>query len=262
MIIPHRCGGKCRLRAATPHPPFSFPRKKTGGVTVQKKGVRLAVSGLNKPFASGMGMPARGKAAFSIAIRLASASIIRCCAAVGGSAALRMRHTPCGCRSTHLVEVRSNLRLPRHYSMRRVPAMPHSASSLPPNYRHSRLTIVRRGCKTVTIRRDSWRSHVHRTYIAQRVQLFELQSGNVGGRGEHPSPFSGGSKGGILFGKRIPPLPRVPTAVGQNTAPFGHPKREYSFCCMNKKRSTNKRKLRITYHEQNENRYDHCLRTA
>ena len=27
------------LRAATPHPPFSFPRKKTGGVTVQKKGV-------------------------------------------------------------------------------------------------------------------------------------------------------------------------------------------------------------------------------
>ena len=175
MIIPHRCGGKCRLRAATPHPPFSFPRKKTGGVTVQKKGVRLAVSGLNKPFASGMQLPARDVAAFGVAIRLDSLLL---------------------------------------------------------------------------------------SAVAQRVQLFELQSGNVGGRGEHPSPFSGGSKGGILFGKRIPPLPRVPTAVGQNTAPFGHPKREYSFRCMNKKRSTNKRKLRITYHEQNENRYDHCLRTA
>ena len=175
MIIPHRCGGKCRLRAATPHPPFSFPRKKTGGVTVQKKGVRLAVSGLNKPFASGMQMPARGFAAFGVAIRLDSLLL---------------------------------------------------------------------------------------SAVAQHVQLFKLQSGNVGGRGEHPSPFSGGSKGGILFGKRIPPLPRVPTAVGQNTAPFGHPKREYSFRCMNKKRSTNKRKLRITYHEQNENRYDHCLRTA
>ena len=175
MIIPHRCGGKCRLRAATPHPPFSFPRKKTGGVTVQKKGVRLAVSGLNKPFASGMQLPARGVAAFGVAIRLDSLLL---------------------------------------------------------------------------------------SAVAQRVQLFELQSGNVGGRGEHPSPFSGGSKGGILFGKRIPPLPRVPTAVGQNTAPFGHPKREYSFRCMTKKRSTNKRKLRITYHEQNENRYDHCLRTA
>ena len=175
MIIPHRCGGKCRLWAAGAHPPFSFPRKKTGGVTVQKKGVRLAVSGLNKPFASGMGMPARGIAAVGVAIRLDSLLL---------------------------------------------------------------------------------------SAVAQRVQLFKLQSGNVGGRGEHPSPFSGGSKGGILFGKRIPPLPRVPTAVGQNTAPFGHPKREYSFRCMNKKRSTNKRKLRITYHEQNENRYDHCLRTA
>ena len=42
--------------------------------------------------------------------------------------------------------------------------------------------------------------------IAQRVQLFKLQSGNVGGRGGLPSPFSGGFKGGILFGKRIPPL--------------------------------------------------------
>ena len=175
MIIPHRCGGQCRLWAAGAHPPFSFPRKKTGGVTVQKKGVRLAVSGLNKPFASGMRMPARGKAAFSIARRFG-------------------------------------------------------------------LLLL--------------------SAVAQRVQLFELQSGNVGGRGVLPSPFSGGSKGGSLVGKRIPPLPRVPTAVGQNTAPFGHPKREYSFRCMNKKRSTNKRKLRITYHEQNENRYDHCLRTA
>ena len=178
MIIPHRCGGKCRLRAATPHPPFSFPRKKTGGVTVQKKGVRLAVSGLNKPFASGMQirLPARGFAAFGVAIRLDSLLL---------------------------------------------------------------------------------------SAVAQRVQLFKLQSGNVGVRGT-PIAFLWGvpTSGGILFGKRIPPLPRVPTAVGQNTAPFGHPKREYSFRCMNKKRSTNKRKLRITYHEQNENRYDHCLRTA
>ena len=101
----HKDAGICRLRAAKPHPPFSFPRKKTGGVTVQKKGVRLAVSGLNKPFASGMRMPARGKAAFSIAIRLASASIIRC-------------------RSADLVGVLTNIRLPEHSTMRRAPAMP------------------------------------------------------------------------------------------------------------------------------------------
>ena len=175
MIISHRCGGKCRLWAAGAPPPFSFPRKKTGGVTVQKKGVSH-------------------------------------CKRAARRAAMLADATSCAWRS--------------------------------------RVSIARRfGLLLLSA-------------VAQRVQLFELQSDNVGGRGEHPSPFSGGSKGGILFGKRIPPLPRVPTAVGQNTAPFGHPKREYSFRCMNKKRSTNKRKLRITYHEQNENRYDHCLRTA
>ena len=140
--------------------------------------------------------------------------------------------------------------------------MPHWARSLPPSKRHSRLTIVRRGCKTLTIRRDSWRSHVHRTRFRRLCSSSSYKLPMCGVKGEGPLPFSGGSKGGILFGKRIPPLPRVPTAVGQNTAPFGHPKREYSFHCMNKKRSTNKRKLRITYHEQNENRYDHCLRTT
>ena len=87
--------------------------------------------------------------------RFASASIIRC-------------------RSADLVEVQTNFRPPRHSSMRRALAMPHSAGSLPPSKRHSRLTIVRRGCCQVATRRDSWRSHVHRTYIAQRVQSFEL----------------------------------------------------------------------------------------
>ena len=91
-------------------------------------------------------MPARGGAAFSVAIRFASAPTIRCCAAVGGSAALRMRHTPCGCRSAHLVEVQPNFRLPPVSTMRRASAMPHSVGSLPPSKRHSRLTIVRRGC--------------------------------------------------------------------------------------------------------------------
>ena len=66
-------------------------------------------------------------AAIGFAIRFASASIIRC-------------------RSAHLVGVQLNFRLPWHSSMRRAPAMPHSVSSLPPFYRHSRLTIVRRGC--------------------------------------------------------------------------------------------------------------------
>ena len=66
----------------------------------QEKGIRLAVSDLNDSYASGMGMPARGGAAFSVAIRLASASIIRC-------------------RSAHLVGVQPNSRLPPVPTMRR-----------------------------------------------------------------------------------------------------------------------------------------------
>ena len=66
--------------------------------------------------------------AIGSAIRLASASIIRC-------------------RSASLVAVQPNFRLPPVSSMRRAPAMPHFAGSLPPDKRHSRLTIVRRGCK-------------------------------------------------------------------------------------------------------------------
>ena len=47
-------GRKCRLRTAEPHPPFSFPRKKTGGVTVQKKGVCIVCLPLNILFACGL----------------------------------------------------------------------------------------------------------------------------------------------------------------------------------------------------------------
>ena len=208
-----RRGGICRLRAAGAKGIFSFAKENIPFGTPRER-LRLAVSGLNNSDVSEVKVPRARRSRVSIARRFASAPTIRC-------------------RSAHLVEVRSNSRLPPVSTMRRAPAMPNSAGSLPPDKRHTRLTVVRRGCKTVTIRRDSWRSHVHRTYIAQRVQLFELQSGNVGGRGEHPSPFSGGSKGGVLFGKRIPPLPRAPTAVGQNTAPFGQ-KRKYSSRCINK----------------------------
>ena len=91
--------------------------------------------------------------------------------------------------------------------------------SLPPDYRHSRATECAR-LRVVTNSRDSWRSHVHRTYTAQRVQPFKLQTRNAGGRGERPSPFSGGSKGGILFGKRIPPLPRAAPAALQSPTPL------------------------------------------
>ena len=163
----------------------------------------------------------RGAAAFEAAIRFASAPATRCCAAVGGSAALRMRHTPCGCRSAHLAEVRSNSCLPRYPSMRRAPAMPHSVSSLPPGKRHSRLTTVRRGCCQITTRRDSWRSHVHRTHTAQRVHPFKLQTRNGGVKGRRPLRSLGGPRGPFSHVREWPPFPYPPRVWGKAAASSG-----------------------------------------
>ena len=77
--------------------------------------------------------------------------------------------------------------------------------------------------------------------IPQAAQLFELQTANVRGRGGLSSSFSGGSKGGVLFGKRIPPLTgssayalhspsalcaesnRSPEGAQKRSSPFGLP---------------------------------------
>ena len=126
------------------------------------------------------------------------------------------------CRSADLVEVRTNFRLLGHSSMRRAPAMPlfrtQSAAkqtSLAPHDSKARL-------QAVTTRRDSWRSHVHRTYIAQRVQLFEPQTANVRGQGARPLAFSWGIKRGPFSHVREwPPLP-VPLPAGkQHASPAG-----------------------------------------
>ena len=65
-------------------------------------------------------------------------------------------------------------------------------TSLAPHDSKARLRVV-------TTRRDSWRSHVHRTYIAQRVQLFEIETANVKrlsfGRSHRPFSFSGKKMG-------------------------------------------------------------------
>ena len=163
----------------------------------------------------------RGVAAFEAAIRFASAPIIRCCAAVGGSAALRMRHTPCGCRSAHLVGVRSNFRLPPVPSMRRAQQCRYFARSLPPRKRHSRLTTVRRGCCPITTRRDSWRSHVHRTHTAQRVQPFKLQTRNGGVKGRRPLRSLGGPRGIFSHVREYPPYPQPHTVWGKAAASSG-----------------------------------------
>ena len=134
----------CRLRAPGAKGIFSFAKENIPFGTPRER-LRLAVSGLNNSDVSEVKVPRARRSRVSIAKRFASAPTIRCCAAVGGSAALRMRHTPCGCRSAYLVGVRTNFRLPPVSTMRRAQQCRYFASSLPPCYRHSRLTIVRRG---------------------------------------------------------------------------------------------------------------------
>ena len=118
---PHRVG--TRQRGI-----FSFSKENIP-LTPPRERPRLAVQSLNDLCASGMRLPARGVAALGVAIRFASAPIIRC-------------------RSAHLVEVQPNFRLPEHSTMRRAKQCRYFARSLPSSKRHTRLTTVRRGCKT------------------------------------------------------------------------------------------------------------------
>ena len=105
--------------------------------------------------------------------------------------------------------------------MRRAPAMPlfrtQSAAeqtSLAPHDSKARLRVV-------TKRRDSWRSHVHRTHTAQRVQPFKLQTRNGGVKGQGPLRSLGGSKGAILSRERMAPLSAAPHGVGKSRSLFG-----------------------------------------
>ena len=184
-----------------------------------------------------MRLPARGVAALGVARRFASAPIIRCCAAVGGSAALRMRHTPCGCRSAHLVEVQPNFRLPEHSTMRRAQQCRISQAVC----RQTNVTRASRSkarLQHVTTRRRFMAKpctpHLH---CAARVALQAPDRQCWGARGS-PLAFSWGFKGVILSRERMAPLTRAaPTALPfpsalcaeSNRSPEGAQKRSSPF---------------------------------
>ena len=107
-------------------------------------------------------LPARGEAALSIAIRfdlLLSSAVAQPLAAL----------LPYGCGTplagAALESERkcSVITCYRWHNIAASAAKPPRQAVCRPMRRHTRLTIVRRGCKTVTKRTDSWRSHVHRT---------------------------------------------------------------------------------------------------
>ena len=126
MLVPCTMQGM-RIRGI-----FSFLGKRISPFDPQEKGPTLQASSSKNFNACRLHCPQRGAAAFEAAIRFASASTTRC-------------------RSAHLAEVQPNFRLPPVSTMRRAPAMPHSVGSLSPDKRHSRLTIVRRGCNRCRI---------------------------------------------------------------------------------------------------------------
>ena len=196
---------------------FSFVKENSPLSIPQEKGFRLAVSISNDLFPSGMEMPARGEAALSAAIRLASAPTIRCCAAVGGSAALRMRHTPCGCRSAHLVEVQTNLLLP---TMHTVSIMRTAASEAMPlrqaipgliesEVERSYVRVMNRRQSDSEDRSKSNRLDIKqgRHLIRQALQFFELLACNGGVKGQGPLRSLGGPRGIFSHVREYPPFP-------------------------------------------------------
>ena len=154
------------------------------------------------------------------------APIIRCCAAVGGSAALRMRHTPCGCRSASLAVVQPNHRLPEHSTMRRAKQCRYFASSLPPSKRHSRLTIVRRGCNRCRIAGIHGEAMYTAPDCAARAALQAANCQCAGSRGKTPCVLLGDLKGAILSRERMAPFNAPPARCRDKSsdAALHHPR--------------------------------------
>ena len=141
-----------------------------------------------------------------------------------------MRHTPFGCRSADLVEVRSNSRLSPVSTMRRALAMPHSVGSLSPDKRHSRLTIVRRGCNRCRIAGIHGEAMYTAPTLRSACSYSSCKLPMSGVEGGSPRPFSWGCKGDILFREReYPPFPRPSHGVGDNRVRPAGAKKEAPF---------------------------------
>ena len=141
-----------------------------------------------------------------------------------------MRHTPCGCRSAHLVEVRSNSRLPPVSTMRRAKQCRYFARSLPPRKRHSRLTIVRRGCKRSRLAGIHGEAMYTAPTLRSACSYSSLRLPMCGVKGHGPLRSLGGPRGPFSHVREWPPysvqrhrrrlsLPRrareTPSPVGQ-----------------------------------------------
>ena len=159
---------KCRVM----RPPFSFPRKKTGVARPKERRFPLQASSSKSCNACRLHCPDRGVAAFGVARRFgllllsaAALPILWECTVIS----VYRQSLQCG--------ERSNAAFGKQSAAEKTSLAPHDSKA--------RLLLV-------TSSRGSWRSHVHRTYFAQRVQFVELQTANVRGQGARPLAFSWG----------------------------------------------------------------------
>ena len=133
-----------------------------------------------------MEMLARSVAAYRVATRLASASTIRCCSAC-------------------LIEVRSNFRLPPVSTMRRAKQCRYFARSLPPRKRHSRLTIVRRGCKRSRLAGIHGEAMYTAPTLRSACSYSSLRLPMCGVKGHGPLRSLGGPRGPFSHVREWPP---------------------------------------------------------
>ena len=167
------------------YPPLNPPRER----------FRLAVWSSNNLYASGMKMPARGKAALALRYDLPlllSSAVAQPLAALppyGCGTPLAGAALPVSWQCSLISVYRGTHQCGECNNAAFGTQSAAVLSSHAPHDSKARL-------QTKTNRRGSWRSHVHRTYIAQRVQLFKPSADNGGVKGQGPLRSLGGSKGG------------------------------------------------------------------
>ena len=189
---------------------YSLSRKRiTPFKSPKRKVLTLQASSSKSCDACRLHFPARGIAAFSVAIRFASAPIIRC-----RSAHLVEVHLIIVYRGTHQCGERSNAAFGKQSAAVQTSLAPHDSKA-----RLRVVTICRRfmakPCTPHPTTRKGYATSVRqqscqRLCNAQRVQLFELLSCNGGVKGQSPLRSLGGPRGPFSHVREWPPYPRPP----------------------------------------------------
>ena len=148
---------------------------------------------------------------------------VGCCYTIWRASTIR-------CRSAYLVVVQPNFRLPEHSSMRRAKQCRYFASSLPPGKRHTRLTIVRRGCNRSRLAGIHGEAMYTAPTLRSACSHSSCKPAMCGVKGQRPLRSLGGPRGPFSHVREWPPysvqrhrrclsLPRrareTPSPVGQ-----------------------------------------------